>query len=34
MTAQTLQEIKRIRLHWRQLAVGKTIPVAKFERAA
>lgn len=34
MTAQTLQEIERIRLHWRQLAVGKKVPVAKFERAA
>ena len=30
MTAQTVQEIERIRLHWRQLAVEKKIRVAKF----
>jgi hypothetical protein len=34
MTAETLQEVERIRLHWRQLAVGKKIPVARFEPAA
>jgi YgiT-type zinc finger domain-containing protein len=34
MTAQTLLEIERIRLHWRELAVGKKVPVARFERAA
>jgi YgiT-type zinc finger domain-containing protein len=30
LTAETLKEIERIRLHWRQLAVDKTVPVAKF----
>jgi hypothetical protein len=34
MTAETLQEVERIRLHWRQLAVGKKILVARFEPAA
>ena len=34
MTAETLQEVERIRLHWRQLAVGKKIMVARFEPAA
>jgi YgiT-type zinc finger domain-containing protein len=33
-TAETLQEIERIRLHWRQLTVKKKIPVARFGGAA
>ena len=34
MSAQTLHQIERIRLHWRELTVGKKVPVAKFKRAA
>ena len=34
MTAETLKEIERIRMHWRELSVDKKIPVAKFEVAA
>ena len=34
MTAETLKEIERIRLHWRQLSVDKKVPVAKFGGAA
>jgi len=30
LTAETLKEIERIRMHWRQLSVDKKIPVAKF----
>ncbi len=30
LTAQTLQEIARIRMHWRELTVEKKVPVAKF----
>ena len=33
-TAATLQEIERIRRHWRKLAVAKRVPVAKFRGAA
>ena len=33
-TAETLQELERIRLHWRQLATERTLPVAKFRGAA
>jgi len=33
-TADTLREIERIRLHWRQLATDKRVPVAKFRGAA
>jgi hypothetical protein len=29
-TAETLREIERIRLHWRQLSEERTVPVAKF----
>jgi YgiT-type zinc finger domain-containing protein len=29
-TADTLQEIERIRLHWRQLSEERNVPVAKF----
>lgn len=34
MTAETLKEIERIRLHWRQLTVQKKVRVAKFGGAA
>ncbi len=34
LTAETLQEIERIRLHWRQLAVQQKIPVARFGKTA
>ena len=34
LTAQTMHEMERIRLHWREVAVGKKVPVAKFGRAA
>lgn len=34
LTAETLQEIERIRMHWRELSVHKRVPVAKFEGAA
>ncbi|MBK8270777.1 MAG: type II toxin-antitoxin system MqsA family antitoxin [Planctomycetes bacterium] len=34
LTAATLKEIERIRLHWRELAVETNIPLAKFEGAA
>ncbi|MBN1421706.1 MAG: type II toxin-antitoxin system MqsA family antitoxin [Planctomycetes bacterium] len=34
LTAETLKEIERIRMHWRQLSVDKKIPVAKFGGAA
>ena len=34
MTAETLKEIERIRMHWRELSVDKTVPVAKFGGAA
>ena len=30
LTAETLKEIERIRLHWRQLTVEKKVPVAQF----
>lgn len=34
LTAETLKEIERIRMHWRQLTVEKRVPVAKFAGAA
>ena len=34
LTAETLTEIERIRMHWRQLTVDKKVPVAKFGGAA
>lgn len=34
LTAETLQEIERIRLHWRHLAVEQTVAVAKFGKTA
>ena len=34
MTAETLKEIERIRMHWRELSVDKKVPVAKFGGAA
>lgn len=34
MTAETLKEIERIRMHWRELSVDKKMPVAKFGGAA
>lgn len=30
LTAETLKEIERIRLHWRELSVDQRIPVAEF----
>ena len=33
-TAETLQELERIRLHWRELARDRKFPVAKFRGAA
>lgn len=32
LTADTLQEIERIRHHWRELTSPKTMPVARFEK--
>ena len=34
LTAETLKEIERIRMHWRELSVDKKVPVAKFGGAA
>lgn len=34
LTADTLKEIERIRLHWRELSVEKKVPVATFRSAA
>ena len=34
MTAETLKEIERIRMHWRELSVDKKVPVARFGGAA
>ena len=34
LTAETLKEIERIRMHWRQLSVEKRVPVAKFGSTA
>lgn len=34
LTAETLKEIERIRMHWRQLSIEKKIPVVKFGGAA
>ncbi len=33
-TAATLEEIERIRKHWRKVTVAKRVPVAKFEGTA
>ena len=33
-TAETLREIERIRIHWRQLVVSKKVPMATFGGAA
>lgn len=33
-TADTLQQIERIRKHWRKVSVEKRVPVAKFKGAA
>jgi YgiT-type zinc finger domain-containing protein len=33
-TAATLEEIERIRKHWRKVTVEKRVPVAKFEGTA
>jgi len=30
MTAETVQEVQRIRTHWRELTAKKELPVAKF----
>ena len=34
LTAETLKEIERIRMHWRELSVDKTLAVVKFGGAA
>jgi len=34
LTAATLHEIERIRMHWRQLTTDRRVPVAKFQGAA
>jgi YgiT-type zinc finger domain-containing protein len=34
MTAETLKELERIRLHWRELSVDRKVAVAKFGGAA
>lgn len=33
-TAETLKELERIRLHWRELALDKKVPVARYGGAA
>lgn len=33
LTAETLQEIERIRMHWRELSVDKQVRVARFGAA-
>ncbi|MBI4606333.1 MAG: YgiT-type zinc finger protein [Planctomycetes bacterium] len=33
LTAATLKEIERIRMHWRQLTVKREVPVARFGAA-
>jgi YgiT-type zinc finger domain-containing protein len=34
LTAETLKEIERIRMHWRELSIDKKVPVARFGGAA
>ena len=34
LAAETLKEIERIRMHWRQLSTDRKVPVAKFRGAA
>lgn len=34
LAAETLKEIERIRLHWRQITTDKKVPVARFRGAA
>lgn len=34
LVAETLKEIERIRMHWRQLSTDRKVPVAKFRGAA
>lgn len=34
MTAETLKEIERVRMHWRELSVDKRVRVAEFGGAA
>jgi len=34
LTAETLREVERIRMHWRQLSVDKKVPIARFGGAA
>jgi YgiT-type zinc finger domain-containing protein len=34
LAAETLREIERIRMHWRELAIKRRVPVAKFRGAA
>ena len=34
LAAETLREIERIRLHWRQLSTERKMPVARFRGAA
>ena len=34
LAAETLKEIERMRLHWRQLTTDRNVPVARFRGAA
>lgn len=34
LAAETLKEIERIRMHWRQLSTDRKVPVARFRGAA
>jgi len=34
LTAATLREIERVRMHWRQLTVERKLPVTKYRGAA
>jgi YgiT-type zinc finger domain-containing protein len=34
LTAETMREVERIRMHWRKLATARKVPVAKFRGAA
>lgn len=34
LTAETLHEIERVRMHWRQLTVDRKVPVTRFRGAA
>jgi YgiT-type zinc finger domain-containing protein len=34
LAAETLKEVERIRMHWRELSAEKSVPVARFGGAA